>query len=842
MNEKNINIKLTANAEPLESTLNSSKKKVKNFFTTIGNSASVKGFNNLFNIAKNGLGAVVTAGKAVTKAISECSEAYEKQTSAETLLQTASKNNPYLNEQNILMLKDYASHLQSISTVGDEELLPFMARLAAAGRTQAEIQDIMSTALDVSASGAMSLSEAVNGLNKTYSGTIGRLGQTIPQVKNLTEEQLKNGEAVKIVAKQYKGMAENTASATGGWKQFKNTLGDLQEMIGEKFSEKKNAAGQVLNTFFTKIISGLQAGKKEADEFRAKLNLIAQNNGTDATLSSYQTELELLKEENKEIQKKQKFLASNNWQEYVGDQLNEQKQELEEYKKKYRETINATLEAEKAWTPYKNITLFASDETKTTYIELKKNYEAALALEDKYKTELEKKQKEFTESQKEIKKEYNALKLAHETMTTESLQKDEEANNQRIKYLEEQIAIKKQEEEGLNYTSKLEEETTKINAQIDAYKEKIAVMEKEAELRGREISQEDLLNAKIEHYMAVWKESGDWAKTYLENLAKEIERDFADLNIEIPEMPALDNLGSQEQIDALENYMQLLLNLKDNVNEGTDAWNRLEQAIQGVIGQIDLLKNTTDGWDAMNMGEKAQYVQQKFTELGSGINTALSTAGEAMQNQTSADVQNLKNQYDRGLLSEKEYYSKKEELEEKGARNLYKVQLAEWGLNLLMTQSQMALAIAKALSSGTPPLSYVEAAIMGVSAASQLAAQIAAKPVPPSFASGGIVPGSSYSGDKVSANVNSGEMILNARQQRELWETANGGRYGSGRPVFNISIENSASDVAGASVVPGADGFTVAIKKIVSDAMANGEMNDSYRVMKANIYGRRITN
>ncbi len=42
------------------------------------------------------------------------------------------------------------------------------------------------------------------------------------------------------------------------------------------------------------------------------------------------------------------------------------------------------------------------------------------------------------------------------------------------------------------------------------------------------------------------------------------------------------------------------------------------------------------------------------------------------------------------------------------------------------------------------------------------------------FATGGIVPGTSYTGDKVIARVNSGEMILNSQQQARLFAIANG--------------------------------------------------------------------
>lgn len=840
--DKNLNIKIETDTKKAENGIDKIISKINslNKNTTM---SSLNKVNGAFSFIGNTFSLVTSGIKKAVAAVAECSDAYEKQANAETLLQTAAKNNPYLNEHSVFQLKEYASQLQSISTVGDEELLPFMAQLAAAGRTQTEIQDIMSAALNVSASGTMSLESAVKNLNKTFSGLSGELGESVPQIKQLTKEQLKNGEAVKVLAGQYSGMAKNVAGSTGGWKQFKNTLGDMQEMIGEKFSEKKNAAGQVLNNFFSKVIEKLQAAKKETDEFRAKLGLIAQNDGTDATLSSYQSELDLLKKENAEIQKKQKALSSSNWRKYAADQFTEQKQEVENYKKTERELSNAVNKTYKEWFTYNEGLKYSgivTEAERTKRIELYKTYKNALEQKNKYVNESINLNKRLSEAKNSARKEYNNLMKDREMWTAETLKHDEEANNKRIEFLEEQIALEKKKKEEADKDIVLEKESEKINAQIAAYKEKLTVMQKEAELRGRQVSQEDLLNAKIEHYMAVWKESGDWAASYLQKLAKEIEKDFSDLNIEIPEMPVLDKLSDEEQIEALEGYMQILLSLKDNLEEDSAAWNKLEESIKGVIGQIELLKNKTDGWDAMSSFEKISYVQEKFSELADGINSALSLVSETLDNQTSADVQNLENAYNKGLISEEEYYSKKEKIEKDSAKKKYKVQMAEWALNLLQTQSAAALAIANSLKDGGT-LGMINAAIMGVATAAQLAAQIAAKPVPPSFASGGIVPGTSYSGDNVQANVNSGEMILNARQQRALWETANG-NIKPGGVIFNIKVNNEAADVASAGVTSNSDGFTVAIKKIVSDAMANGEMNDSYQVMKANIYGRRITN
>jgi len=61
------------------------------------------------------------------------------------------------------------------------------------------------------------------------------------------------------------------------------------------------------------------------------------------------------------------------------------------------------------------------------------------------------------------------------------------------------------------------------------------------------------------------------------------------------------------------------------------------------------------------------------------------------------------------------------------------------------------------------------------------------------YADGGIVPGKSYTGDRVPANVNSGEMILNQNQQKQLFAIANGQATGSSGGI-NITIQGNVTD------------------------------------------------
>lgn len=87
------------------------------------------------------------------------------------------------------------------------------------------------------------------------------------------------------------------------------------------------------------------------------------------------------------------------------------------------------------------------------------------------------------------------------------------------------------------------------------------------------------------------------------------------------------------------------------------------------------------------------------------------------------------------------------------------------------------LAVQKTLAAFPYPFSIPIAAAVGAVQAVNVA-MIAAQT--PGFAEGGIVGGNSYTGDKVVARVNSGEMFLTQNQQASLWNAIKSGNVGGG--------------------------------------------------------------
>ena len=273
MADYNINANITANTKGYEAGINKVQKTTKNFSASLSKVIQGLGKNGLvgamgsIGLASAGLsatlGAVVKIAKQVSQAIGECTEAYKQQLIAERQLETAINNNPLVTGSAKKRLTEFAGEMQKVSNYGDEQLIPMMANLVSLGRTEEETMKIMAVAMDMSASGSMSLDTAITQLNATLNGNIGRLGQQNAELKGLTEEELKSGKAVDILGEKFKGLSQATLDTS---KQLKNIKGDFKEVIGEFTLPTSDMWNKFWTGFYEKGISVI----KQFDEYMDK--------------------------------------------------------------------------------------------------------------------------------------------------------------------------------------------------------------------------------------------------------------------------------------------------------------------------------------------------------------------------------------------------------------------------------------------------------------------------------------------------------------------------------------------------------------------------------------------
>lgn len=144
-------------------------------------------------------------------------------------------------------------------------------------------------------------------------------------------------------------------------------------------------------------------------------------------------------------------------------------------------------------------------------------------------------------------------------------------------------------------------------------------------------------------------------------------------------------------------------------------------------------------------------------------------------------------------ISEKLSGAKEQDSPEGQATKIVAAKAAEVAANEIATESEIQASRRKTESAAAEMAAKSTAAYAGIPfagaglAAAQIAAMTAmiqtAASMVPKFAQGGIITGGSTSGDKILARVNSGEMILNQRQQSNLFRAINSGNIGGAKSL-----------------------------------------------------------
>lgn len=206
-----------------------------------------------------------------------------------------------------------------------------------------------------------------------------------------------------------------------------------------------------------------------------------------------------------------------------------------------------------------------------------------------------------------------------------------------------------------------------------------------------------------------------------------------------------------------------------------DPIKQAEMELQQAKDQLELLKATLTTLDpaseayaefADKIVDASQTVIDKQKELNDSIVNTATQYTDAFANiagsiNTVIEAQKNEIKNSKKSKGEKEALLKELETKQRAA-----------------TIAQIAFSSASALAQGIAsamqmvyPLNIIA---MISTIASVLASIATAKAQMSGYAEGGIVPGTSYSGDRVQARVNSGEMVLTQAQQKQLFEIANG--------------------------------------------------------------------
>lgn len=888
-NDGEVNIGTKVDESGLDKGLRSVKNKVNNTSKDLNKGAkAVNGLKTAFNetggaaagfaskmgsVATSGGGvavaitAAVMAAKKYIETLKEANEAYKVQEKAEKALQKAADNNPYLNGESVYRLKEYASTIQSFSNYGDEGTIDVMAQLAAAGRNESEIMKLVAAAADYAAAKHISLESAVQNLNKSYGGLAGELGELFPEVKALTAEQLKNGEAVDIIAQKYKGFAQEAADSGT---QAKNAFGDFMESLGKLANPTFEALSQKAKAFWESMTSHMDGFNKALEKARE----------TWVIGGDYQWSKDFVKGINENLKsvhptKKTMYLEDN--AESLSDEnirhitvyleaqkkLNDNEREFLQILKDEKTHRENRAKAAAEYTQYLEKWRGASKEELQTRQEAllttEYNLQELKAVNDVLKEVEKQEQRNQKEAQKtadDYAKDSNKkLQASLEALEVEARAKGQavSAQDKYNIYLQSYIDLLTKTEGAIKEGYPVEQKRLEqLREAKKAVEEAADAEEKLAAAIKLTQAATDALNSANRHLTPA--EELDAEIKQLDDIKVKIEA-MSDAEIAAAQAGAETQLSKSQLIAGLnEAEKQATLAKVEAITATEESWwdkyaNQQEQMLE--------LKKRIDESEILSEEEKVNALKaidesysksrkQQFADLATQIkgyadqvvditNQAANLMLETSKNEATAEQAELETKYRKGEISEEEYNKKVAESKKKAAKEQYKIQMWQWGASILQATANIAQGVSMAIAQGGVA-GLITGALVGAAGAVQIASIIASKPTPPSFSTGGIIGGTSTHGDNIAANLNSREMVMNMHQQKALWDFINGGSKGAGGGT-NIVIHNSASNLVTAQPQISKDKIELLIDARVNDSLKKGRYNNSLNMAQQGMSG-----
>jgi hypothetical protein len=146
-----------------------------------------------------------------------------------------------------LDFQNFAKEIQRTTTLSDDFVISLGASARVFARTNDQTQQLTKAAIELSKATGTDAASAIETLGKTLSGTAGRLGQTIPELRLFSQEQLRAGAAIDLVLSRFGGTAANEINTFAGrMAQARNSSNDFLESLGDLVT-KSPVVVQIIN-------------------------------------------------------------------------------------------------------------------------------------------------------------------------------------------------------------------------------------------------------------------------------------------------------------------------------------------------------------------------------------------------------------------------------------------------------------------------------------------------------------------------------------------------------------------------------------------------------------------
>lgn len=278
MADKEVKIVLTA-----EDNISSVLKKVTDHLGENGMGQAVTAVSTSFLAFEKVLSIVSGAiGKVYDQIASGVNDAAEAENVNKRLAMSMAAVGEYT-EKSFNDIQAWAGALETSTGVSDEAFRSLVSLGLQQGMNAETAKKAAEAALNLASATGEDMNSAFQQMSITLQGTSGRLGKMVPELRNLTKEELENGAAIDIISKKYAGFAGNAASSfTGAMTKLDSQIGNVKESFGriiaqnpiiiagiEKLGDKIGEIAAGMEEFATYILNNAEDIKIMAGAFLA---------------------------------------------------------------------------------------------------------------------------------------------------------------------------------------------------------------------------------------------------------------------------------------------------------------------------------------------------------------------------------------------------------------------------------------------------------------------------------------------------------------------------------------------------------------------------------------------
>lgn len=234
--------------------------------------AGAKGLAATFSGLKTATLAYVAAAAAVAVGIYKVVQVITEAQETTKKFTFALSNAGITSQLGVAKFKAFAESIQNTTKYSDGAIISLGTFFTNAGIGYDKLQTATKAAVEYSAAFGTTLEEAGNAVAASFNGQTRELGKYIPEIKNLSDAQLRAGEAADILIKKFGGSAaQEKDTLMGSLLSAKNALMSLVEAFGTFLMPVINAFSYAINNIarsvkmLNDVIDKMTGKKKEMD-------------------------------------------------------------------------------------------------------------------------------------------------------------------------------------------------------------------------------------------------------------------------------------------------------------------------------------------------------------------------------------------------------------------------------------------------------------------------------------------------------------------------------------------------------------------------------------------------